>query len=203
MQGGHIAERYLDGACIECKNPTKPGIPIEVICYEGPIISCGEALKLGLTRYFNGPDKPCKNGHIAERATSTWGCMECYRINSLSIHNARRDELNAARRTPARRAKATQRNSYIMTRPGNRTQMLQRKAREKGAEGVFTTEDEAKLRARQKHCHICGKRFTKADPATIDHVIALADGGRHDPSNIALAHLSCNCSKKDRRTHLI
>jgi hypothetical protein len=78
-----------------------------------------------------------------------------------------------------------------------------RRALNCGALGKFTADDERKLRARQKLCHICGKRFTKADQATLDHVVALAAGGTHDPSNIALAHLSCNCRKSSRRTHLI
>lgn len=84
-----------------------------------------------------------------------------------------------------------------------RVGITRRRARERGASGEFTAEDEAKLRERQKKCHICGKRFTKADPATLDHVIALADGGTNGPGNIALAHNSCNIRKAARRTHLI
>lgn len=67
----------------------------------------------------------------------------------------------------------------------------------------FTKEDDKKLRERHKKCHICLKRFTKSDPPTLDHVIALARGGAHTASNIALAHLSCNARKHAHRTHLL
>jgi len=42
------------------------------------IISRAEARKLGLKRYFLGPDKPCKNGHIAEKLVSNRTCVLCY-----------------------------------------------------------------------------------------------------------------------------
>lgn len=82
-----------------------------------------------------------------------------------------------------------------------------RRARKRGAPiGSFTAEDELKLRQRQKKCHICDRRFTKADPAALDHVIALGGKslkGTHDASNIALAHHSCNLRKHARRMYLI
>ena len=81
-KAGHIAERYLDGACIECKNPTRSPTVITGIFYQGPIVTWKDANALGLMHYFNGPDKPCKNGHIAERLTSAYGCLECYRMNA-------------------------------------------------------------------------------------------------------------------------
>jgi hypothetical protein len=96
--------------------------------------------------------------------------------------------------------------TYLISAKGKATRRrsrFNRRAREAKVEGVFTREDDARLRQKQKKCHICGKRFSKRDPATLDHVIALADGGRHDPSNIALAHRSCNQRKNKRRTHLI
>lgn len=39
--------------------------------------ACNEARRTGLKRYFTG--KPCLNGHIAERMTSTRACVECKR----------------------------------------------------------------------------------------------------------------------------
>lgn len=52
-------------------------------------------------------------------------------------------------------------------------------------------------------CHICGKRFTKADPPTLDHVIAASREGTHEVSNAAAAHGKCNSAKNANRTHLI
>lgn len=46
-----------------------------------------------------------------------------------------------------------------------------------------------------ERCHICGRKFTKSRPATIDHVVPLSKGGLHVDANLAAAHLSCNSSK--------
>jgi 5-methylcytosine-specific restriction endonuclease McrA len=78
-----------------------------------------------------------------------------------------------------------------------------RRSRIRNSKGSFTREDYAHLLRLQKKCHVCRKPFTKADPAELDHIVALADGGLHDRTNIALAHRSCNKSKGARRTHLI
>lgn len=42
-------------------------------------ISCFDAKKQGLKRYFTG--EPCKRGHVAERTVSNRQCVECYRKN--------------------------------------------------------------------------------------------------------------------------
>lgn len=39
------------------------------------IISRADAVALGLTRYYTGV--ACKHNHVAERYTSTTGCLEC------------------------------------------------------------------------------------------------------------------------------
>lgn len=47
-------------------------------------------------------------------------------------------------------------------------------------------------------CHICGEDVSRdakyPDPRSpsLDHVVAVSQGGAHDPSNAALAHLECN-----------
>ena len=53
-------------------------------------------------------------------------------------------------------------------------------------------------------CHLCGKR-TKADAKvphpqapTLDHIVPLAKGGTHEPSNVATACFICNSRKGDR-----
>lgn len=38
-------------------------------------------------RYFTG--KPCKNGHITERAAANGGCMECHRLRNAR-HRAKK-----------------------------------------------------------------------------------------------------------------
>jgi len=58
----------------------KPCVP-----YKGPIVTRAEALRLGLKRYFMGPDKPCRRrGHISERTTVDGGCIQCARTASMT-----------------------------------------------------------------------------------------------------------------------
>lgn len=55
-------------------------------------------------------------------------------------------------------------------------------------------------------CQICkGKVNMKANvphplAPTMDHIIALANGGKHEPSNVRLTHFMCNSRKGDRVT---
>lgn len=145
-------------------------------------------------------------GHIDQRFACRWICVSCNRENGATLYRADPGIRAAQRRRKQRdreKANAQRRLLHQLHPEKMRQQNRQKRAQKAGARGNFTAADEATLRAYQKHCHICGKRFTKGDPATIDHVIALADGGPHDPNNIALAHLSCNCSKQDKRTHLL
>lgn len=53
-------------------------------------------------------------------------------------------------------------------------------------------------------CHLCGEKIPASAKwpsglfGTLDHVIPLAAGGLHSYANVKAAHLSCNCSKRDR-----
>lgn len=56
-------------------------------------------------------------------------------------------------------------------------------------------------------CHICGKMTSRnavvphPKAPTIDHLIPLAQGGMHEPSNCRTAHFLCNALKGDRSAH--
>lgn len=63
-----------------------------------------------------------------------------------------------------------------------------------------TTEDcseRIKLLSRKRICHWCGCGLTKEN-RRIDHVLALARGGKHCPDNLVACCAFCNMSKKDR-----
>lgn len=53
-------------------------------------------------------------------------------------------------------------------------------------------------------CHLCNRKVNmdlsgdhRRGP-TIDHLIPLSDGGADVPENVALAHRSCNCARRDK-----
>jgi hypothetical protein len=63
---------------------------------------------------------------------------------------------------------------------------------------------EAKWEASDKTCCLCGDPIDNTLPPrhpmsrTLEHLIPIVRGGRHDMDNIAFAHYSCNASKKDK-----
>ncbi len=44
-------------------------------------------------------------------------------------------------------------------------------------------------------CALCGHPFTDGNPATLDHIKALAVGGDHSRQNLQAAHAPCNVMK--------
>lgn len=55
-------------------------------------ISQKQAIELGLKRFFN--DKPCPRGHIAERRTSNYGCVECHNASNRQWEKQNRNKAN-------------------------------------------------------------------------------------------------------------
>lgn len=81
---------------------------------------------------------------------------------------------------------------------------LRGKARRRALQhGAFVTDfDRAKVfEADGWKCHLCGKRIRQDLPThhrmgpTIDHIIPLSKGGKHEPANLRAAHRYCNSKK--------
>lgn len=59
----------------------------------------------------------------------------------------------------------------------------------------------------QWRCQLCRRKVHKGKAVphpmapTIDHIVPLAQGGTHEPSNIVTAHFICNVRKRDRGGH--
>jgi 5-methylcytosine-specific restriction endonuclease McrA len=104
--------------------------------------------------------------------------------------------LTEYRRRNLDRLQAAERQ-YAKTERGKITRTAaehKRRARKRG-ESAPTTEEITRILA-ARSCHLCGRRFTAKRPATLDHVIPLAKGGKHEVSNLAAAHGSCNNRKR-------
>jgi 5-methylcytosine-specific restriction endonuclease McrA len=202
------------------------------VYYEGSIVTRREAKGAGLKHYFTGKpcrydhidlrfvcDCRCRQcGLLKNRKESNRALRRRYKKSAQGKLAERRyrdrhseelsvyfqDYRRTSRGKALVRARKTKFRRTAKGKASSRRECGLRRARQYGnGKGSFTAEDEAALREHQKCCHICGRRFTKTDPAELDHVIALAEGGAHDASNIALAHRSCNAQKGARRTHLI
>lgn len=71
------------------------------------------------------------------------------------------------------------------------------RARKRGLQGFVTLEEWQEICRRQGgRCNECGREVA----LTMDHIIALADGGEHEASNIQGVCLSCNCRKASKDT---
>lgn len=46
-----------------------------------------------------------------------------------------------------------------------------------------------------RFCYYC-KKQTPKKKRTADHIVPLVSGGKHDPKNLVMACLRCNCSKQ-------
>jgi 5-methylcytosine-specific restriction endonuclease McrA len=74
--------------------------------------------------------------------------------------------------------------------------VAKRRAIRNAAEGCYTAEDIAKLRAEQDgRCNCCGERLSEFH---VDHVIPLSRGGSNWPTNLQLLCPPCNLSKADK-----
>jgi 5-methylcytosine-specific restriction endonuclease McrA len=199
-----------------------------IVFYQGPIVTRAEAKARRLKRYFTG--KTCLRGHIAQRGVASKGCFQCqkedrpkYRARYLSTAHGRavvrrgiaKYMRSAKGRVVARKASArfhksargraatAKREQQPDVKEYRRLATLNRKALKLKSPGSFTSQDYQNLLRRQNKCHICGRRFSKINPPTLDHIIPLSRGGPHDVTNIALACGSCNSAKGPRLTHLL
>lgn len=127
---------------------------------------------------------------IPPSGSGSWTAGTCLVCNmhfvsrgpSRTCSEACRDRLFAARRRDNRqRYRARQRNAYVET--------VNRLA-------IFARD--------QNTCQLCGELVLMSERAphplspTIDHVVPLALGGSHEPTNVQLAHFICNCTKRDQ-----
>src|SRR5215831_11061020 len=89
-------------------------------------------------------------------------------------------------------------------RVAGRIRCSRRRARRLSANGqILPIQWLGIIKMQKNRCFYCRKRFTKKQPPTMDHIIALSQGGDHMPENIVAACRSCNSSKGSKRTQLI
>ena len=111
--------------------------------------------------------------------------------------NQRREYQRQYHHTPAGKAYRRYYRSTDTFQLQHRQHQHSRRARQRNQLGIVTDGMIARLHASAK-CAICVKRFTKANPMQIDHIVPLAKGGLHDDSNLQALCAKCNQSKNAR-----
>lgn len=76
-----------------------------------------------------------------------------------------------------------------------------RRAEKLGRPAVDVGRDEI-IKRDGRNCYLCGK-WVSMNELTLDHVLALTEGGTHAPDNIRIAHGVCNSKKGARSLELI
>ena len=125
------------------------------------IVTCAEARRLGLTTYFTG--KPCKNGHLSVRWTSSHACDECVKTSektkayqreyARSRRPEKREYLRAWYRANADKQKAASSAFYQTNKQAIREKSRIEYAARKSAEppGPRRITKEAKAEAKRKN----------------------------------------------------
>ena len=187
-----------------------------------PLVTLQQAREHGLLKYFT--NKPCSKGHVAERFTSSRGCVECAAIrgasqerkryvrsylqkNAAQVREAKREDYfrNIEQRKAAQlsyREKNRQRirdvgRAFRAANPelAKAISLNARHKRRAAAVGGMTgPELAAWKRAAPKVCYWCGAKCAKA--FHIDHYVPLSKGGKHEASNLVVACPPCNAKKR-------
>ena len=89
-------------------------------------LSRKEALDRGLTRYITG--KPCIYGHIAERLSSNWICVECNRENVKESGKKTPERVATNKRRSGRKNAASKKERRLVVTKGNDLADMVRKA---------------------------------------------------------------------------
>ncbi len=153
-----------------------------------------EAIAAGAARYFTGV--PCLQGHVAERRTSNYQCVECHNEENLRRYSRNPERyLQDARKWQAKNpgyAKAWRKKNPEKVKKNTHN----RRARKLSAGGNFTAENVANMIVNQ-YCAcngpLCGKPLW--DGFHIDHKTPLSRGGSNWPANLQLLCAPCNQSK--------
>jgi hypothetical protein len=124
-------------------------------------------------------------------------CKSCYSKARASLNERARARADARwrKRYGEERPKGTGRIDQdpeeILKAPGRRRAARMKAARRAPVDRVAIFERDGWL------CGICGEPVRRED-ATLDHIVPIARGGTHEPSNVRLAHGLCNSRRGAR-----
>lgn len=178
-----------------------------------------DALAKGLIHFFTG--NPCIHGHICERMTSNFSCMECNNIQVRALYKANpaKSKARAKKYADEHRDDIKIRNKEYKTKHAERLRPINaarariwfkenreravesrhaRRALEKNIPGRHTAKELKELLEKQKYkCAFCFKGIRKK--RHLDHVVPISSGmGSNDITNLQWLCPTCNLRKHDK-----
>lgn len=109
--------------------------------------------------------------------------------------------MTAEWRARSRETMRAQEQAWRAANPDRVREKLHRRRAQKMAAYVAPVDADLLWERDGDRCGICGGPIDRSLKwpdrmcLTVDHIVALADGGTHEPANTQLAHLSCNARK--------
>lgn len=163
--------------------------------------------KASSQKYYRS-DRPCKNGHMADRFVSTRNCTECMKERTAGLDadaERTRKRLLMQRRRLDPAVKEYDRQYQKDHPEQTNARVRQRYARRLA--GFVEDVPLSYLWERDKGtCQLCGDllstetKYPHPKCATQDHIIPLSKGGTHERRNLQLACFDCNRRKTNRDT---
>lgn len=175
----------------------------------GRCVICGS--EISKTRRKSDPgearekDKKYRLRHAERRRASYRSWYEANKEHVIETHAAWRLANPEAAKERAKRSRVKHADKvveysreYRRKNPEKRAALQnKRRARQFGAEGQYTVEDAARIRAAQKDkCAYCRKKLLGA--GHLDHIKAISKGGTNWPNNLQWLCATCNISKHNR-----
>jgi 5-methylcytosine-specific restriction endonuclease McrA len=190
-----VADRGRLMACATCGAPTSPttnGTPRK---YCDP---CRRDRQLAASRRW----KHRNAQRLQEYQRSQYAVKRAYYLNKGRRRRlAKTNEIKVYRRhlyeSRQKASNAEAVRDYRQRNPGKHAEIENRRRARLLAAFVAPVDPDAIWGRHGGTCQICGKPVKRSE-ATNDHIVPLARGGTHEPSNVQLAHGSCNSRKGDR-----
>ena len=212
-RNGHIGARYTsNGLCVACVASTHAKrVAAGIKAPDHPARAAARAS--GLTQYSTGG--PCAQGHDAPRLVCNGICTTCSKQRTDGWKRANPGAEAAAARKRRAFDPSGHRKSARKWAKMNRSKVNEstkrcyarnpelwrkrrlayvqnRKALQANNGGKFTADDIDAMHVKQNgRCVACGF----SGKLTVDHVVAIINGGTSDPSNLQLLCRPCNQSK--------
>lgn len=161
------------------------------------LIARSEALTQGVKRYFTG--KPCIRGHIAERAVSNRGCLQCHAddmfIRQLNDpHHARALDARSRDHRPWDSLRHLKEN-HTPQEWRKKLNYFSAKNHERRVYSVGALSSNIREHLYTKQNGLCNGCGCKLKETHLDHIFPISRGGTNTDNNVQLLCPRCNLSK--------